>query len=72
VTGATQLDPGRLLTSKEAAERLRISPQALYYARRRGEAPPSFRSGRQRLYPERDLNAWIEARIAAPGGQEAA
>lgn len=58
-------DPGRLLTTEEAADRLRCSPQALYNLRHRGEAPRAFRRGRRLLWPERDLNAWVAAQVEA-------
>ncbi len=57
--------PDRLLIHDEAAQYLRMSPGALYNARHRGDAPPAFRRGRRLLYRERDLIAWVAARVVA-------
>ncbi len=51
---------GRLLTTEEVAERLRITPNALHQMVCRGAAPPSCRIGRRRLFSEIRLDEWID------------
>jgi Helix-turn-helix domain len=49
----------RLLTPKEAADRLRVSWSWLAKARMRGDGPPFVRIGRSIRYPEPALLHWI-------------
>jgi predicted DNA-binding transcriptional regulator AlpA len=49
----------RLLTPKEAADRLRVSGSWLAKARMRGDGPPFVRIGRSIRYPETALLHWI-------------
>jgi predicted DNA-binding transcriptional regulator AlpA len=50
---------GRLLTPKEAADRLRVSLSWLAKARMRGDGPPFVRVGRSIRYCEAVLDQWI-------------
>jgi predicted DNA-binding transcriptional regulator AlpA len=50
---------GRLLTMKEASERLRRSEKALAWQVHRKQAPPSALIGGRRMFDEELLEAWI-------------
>lgn len=52
-----------LLTSKEAAAFLRVSPQSLNNLRSRGGGPPYVKLGRLVRYDRRRLEAWVEERV---------
>jgi excisionase family DNA binding protein len=52
---------GRLLTPKEAADRLRVSESWLAKARMRGDGPPYVRLGRNIRYAEDELAQWMRA-----------
>lgn len=58
--------PTRFLTTREAADRRRRTPQALVMERKRGTGPPYVIDGGRYLYPEADLDAWLEARRIDP------
>ena len=49
------------LTSAQVAARLHVSQATVFRMLRRGEAPPSYRIGRRRLWRERDLLEWLES-----------
>jgi predicted DNA-binding transcriptional regulator AlpA len=51
-----------LLTAKEAADRLKISPSWLAKARMRGDGPPYIRVGRSIRYSEAALLQWMKSR----------
>lgn len=53
---------GRLLTAKDAADRLRLSRSWLAKARMRGDGPPYVKLGRSVRYGESALSEWIRAR----------
>lgn len=48
-------DPSTLLTVRDAAERLGVTPRTLKYYEERGLVSPSRSEGRYRLYDEEDL-----------------
>ena len=50
---------GKLLTLDEAAELINRPPATLRYWVSRGEAPPSFKLGRRRMFDQEKLEAWI-------------
>ena len=52
----------RLLTAKDAADRLRLSRSWLAKARMRGDGPPYVKLGRSVRYGESALSEWIRAR----------
>ncbi len=52
----------RLLTTQEAAERLRVSVSFLMKARLRGDGPRYRKIGRAVRYSEADLTDWLKAR----------
>ena len=64
-SGCTTSKPGvgfeRLLTPKEAADRLRVSLSWLAKARMRGDGPPFIRVGRNVRYSEAALIQWMRS-----------
>jgi predicted DNA-binding transcriptional regulator AlpA len=52
----------RLLTVKDAADRLRLSPSWLAKARMRGDGPPFVKLGRSVRYGESALAKWTRSR----------
>jgi excisionase family DNA binding protein len=52
----------KLLTLAEAAERLHTPEPTLRYWVTRGEAPPSFKLGRRRMFRADALEAWLSER----------
>lgn len=52
----------RLLTVRDAANRLRLSPSWLAKARMRGDGPPFVKLGRSVLYGEKALAKWTRSR----------
>jgi predicted DNA-binding transcriptional regulator AlpA len=52
--------PAEYLNTKEAAEVLRRPISTLYFWRKRGIGPPSYRLGKQCVYPRPALDQWIE------------
>ena len=50
------------LTSRETAERLKITPDALRMWRARGKGPAYLRDGRWVRYRVADVEAWEQAR----------
>ena len=52
-----------LLTSREAAEALRLSERTLERCRVSGFGPPFCKLGRRVLYRQDDLDRWITSRI---------
>ena len=56
--------PGQLLTTGEAAERLRLSEKALEHWRRRGDGPRFVRLGRNCVrYRFEDIEAFVAGRV---------
>lgn len=55
----------KLLTLDEAAELINRPPATLRYWVTRGEAPPSFKLGRRRMFPQDGVEAWIAAHAEA-------
>lgn len=51
-------------TTEELADLLRVSPAAVRMMHSRGDAPPSFRLGKKRLWPRAAYEAWVRARTA--------
>jgi len=58
--------PEPLLTLREAADYLRLTPAALYTQRHRGEKPGALgiRVGRKILYRPSDIDRFLEERLA--------
>lgn len=58
--------PEPLLTLKEAADYLRLTPSALYGQRHRGEKPGALgiRVGRKVLYRPSDIESFLDERLA--------
>ena len=56
----------RLLTLKEAADYLRLTPGALYSQRYRGDKPGALgiRIGRKILYRPTDIDRFLDKRLA--------
>jgi predicted DNA-binding transcriptional regulator AlpA len=52
----------RLLTPRDAADVLRLSPSWLAKARMRGDGPPFLKVGRSVLYAEGALLKWMTSR----------
>ena len=52
----------RLLTTKDAADLLRVSTSWLAKARMRGDGPPFLRIGRSIRYRQSDLLRWMRSR----------
>lgn len=53
----------RLLTAKDAASLLRLSPSWLAKARMRGNGPPYVKLGRAIRYSEAALLHWMKSRV---------
>lgn len=53
------------MTTKELADILLTTPNAVLLMRHRGRAPQGFRRGRQVLYRRTVVEAWLAAREAA-------
>lgn len=60
-----------LLTTMEAAQRLRLNPQTLNRWRRQGTGPAYVRVGKKILYLEEQIMAWLTAHRETPGEPEA-
>lgn len=58
--------PEPLLTLKEAADYLRLTPAALYTQRHRGDKPGSLgiRVGRKILYRPSDISRYLDEQLA--------
>lgn len=56
------LDVSPVLTPKETAARLKVSPSWLAKARMRGDGPPYIRVGRSIRYAEPALGQWMKSR----------
>lgn len=64
----TNRDP--LLTIGEVAERLRTPQATLRYWRHMGTGPRAARLGRNLVYRESDVEAWLEAQFAKGVGDD--
>jgi predicted DNA-binding transcriptional regulator AlpA len=53
----------RLLTAKDTADRLLLSPSWLAKARMRGDGPPFVKLGRSIRYSEGALAEWMKSRV---------
>jgi len=53
-------EPSELLTTAEAARRLRISERTLRRWSQDGTGPPSFKVGRAVRYPRAELEQWLQ------------
>ena len=62
-TGKTDTEFERLLTPREAANRLRVSESWLAKARMRGDGPPYMQFGRSIRYGERTLVQYTKSRV---------
>jgi predicted DNA-binding transcriptional regulator AlpA len=59
----------RLLTTKETAKRLGVSPSWLAKARMRGDGPPYVKLGRSVRYDEGVLTQWMKSRLRSSTSQ---
>jgi len=59
-----------LLTQTEAAKILRLSERTLERLRVSGVGPSFIKAGRSVRYRERDIEAWIAARVVSSTSQE--
>lgn len=59
------------LTVDELAERERTTPATVRYWVHTGTAPRSFKAGRRRLFPLREVVAWEKARMEADDQDDA-
>jgi len=66
------MDPDRLLTSEEVAERLRRPIATVRFWRSRGKGPRGASIGGHVLYRESDVEAWIEGEFAKEDAKESA
>lgn len=55
---------GRLLTTEEAAERLRVHPATMRRWRLDGMGPRYLKVGSVHRYPAHDLEAWIAENLS--------
>ncbi len=53
----------RLISAKEAADRLRVSVSWLAKARMKGDGPPFIKVGRSVRYRESDLTQFVKGRL---------
>jgi excisionase family DNA binding protein len=60
------------LTTKEVADLLRTPLETVHYWHRVGKGPRSFKVGRRRLFARSDVEAFIQAAMAAENGTPAA
>lgn len=63
---------GRLLTAREVAELLGVSPETVCRWTRRGDLPAIKLPGGALRYPESELDEWLAARSTVDGGDGAA
>ena len=59
----TKKPPGALLTTKEAAAVLRVSPSWLAKARMTGDGPPYIKIGRSVRYRDCDVSQFTKGRL---------
>ena len=52
-----------LLTTRETATVLQVTPEALRVWRHRGQGPAAIKYGRQVMYRRSDIEAWLESRV---------
>ena len=57
----------RLLTVEELANYLEVPVATIYAWRHRRQGPPGFRAGRHLRFRYRDVERWIEERVAQTG-----
>lgn len=62
VTDGKSFGQGRLLTTEEVADYLRIPVQTIHYWRHFGRAPRAIRVGRHLRFRMNDLLDWVEER----------
>jgi predicted DNA-binding transcriptional regulator AlpA len=60
------IEPAKLLTSNEVADRLGVKPTTMEAWRCRGEGPDFIKIGRLVRYKENHLQAWLDLRTRAP------
>jgi len=56
----------KLLTVRQAAEKLQIKPNTLQIWRNRGKGPSYVKAGGRIRYRERDIDAWLNASFCNP------
>lgn len=61
----TQLSDLKLLTTREVAEALRIPEATIRYWRHTGTGPKSVKLGRRVMYRREDVEAYVDAALAA-------
>lgn len=58
-----QHEPSKLLTVRELAEYLNVTPKAIYSRIHRGEAPPMIRLGSHSIrFSREDVDQWLKNR----------
>lgn len=62
---ASPSTPGDNLSPEQVSELLQVPVPTLYAWRYHRTGPPAFRVGKHVRYRRRDLEAWIEAQLAA-------
>jgi len=55
-----EIDPERLMTSKEVAEFLQVPVSTIHQWRYRSKGPKGFRVGKHIRFRRSDVEAWIE------------
>lgn len=60
------------LTTQEAADRLRTTPETLRFWRHVGKGPRSFKAGKRVLYDATDIDAWVAGLKSDHGPNRAA
>jgi len=66
-TGSNPLGTGSLLTLKEVAELLRLTPQTLYKMLKQGSIP-AVRVGSQWRFEQEKVRQWLAARSSLSNG----
>lgn len=56
-----------LLNTVEAAQRLRLNPQTLNRWRRKGTGPAYIRVGKKVMYPDEQIQVWLQEHRKALG-----
>jgi Helix-turn-helix domain len=64
----TEVDPGDLVTTNEAAEILRQQPSTLIAWRSLKRGPRFLKVGRTAMYLRADLRTWLADQIVEPAG----
>jgi len=60
-----QHNPSEIISTEQLSQEWDVPVQTLYAWRYKGTGPPSCRVGKYVRYRRRDLDAWLEAQVAA-------